>query len=84
MAELLYYSKKNSLTMQQIMVTTPGRQRTQFSQKELESLRNIQGNTTGGRTRTQKTRFLPVQIISKDTRLQILQDPTNSVLRQVR
>jgi hypothetical protein len=52
MAELLYYSKKNSLTMKQIRVTTPGRQRTQFSQQELESLRNIQGNIAGGRTRT--------------------------------
>ena len=33
---------------------------------------------------TQKTRFFPLQMTSKDTRLHILQDPTNSVLRQAR
>jgi hypothetical protein len=70
MAELLYYSKKNSLTVKQIRVTTLGRQRTQFSQKELRSLRNNQGNIA--RRRTQKTRFFPLQMTLKDTRLQIL------------
>ena len=73
--------KKNSSTMKQGRVTTQGRQRTRFLHKELESLRKNQDNIAKKRTITQKTRFFPLQMTSKDT---MLQDPMNSVPRQAR
>ena len=49
--------------------------RTQFLQKELGNLINNQ-TVAEKRMTTQKTRFFPLQMTSKDTRLHILEDPT--------
>ena len=76
-AELTYRYKKNSSTMKQRRVASQGTQELGSYRKNSEISQTTRTSAEKGMT-TQKTRFFPLQMASKNTRLHILQDPTNS------